>query len=376
MGSMKKLGIGMIGTGFMGKAHTLAYKTAAVCFEDLGALPELKVITSKNPARAEEYCQRFGFERWVTDWHDVVNDPEVDIVDISTPNYLHREMAVAAAKAGKHIMCEKPLGLNSTEAKEIYDAIQKAGVKNLICYNYRKTPAVAFAKKMIDNGDLGEIYHFRGTYLQDWALNYDRSYSWKFSSKTTGSGALGDIGSHIIDIGRYLLGEPVKICGKHRTIVNKRMDPQTHSLRDVDVDDAGSFLMQFKNGITATIEATRFANGYKNFLSFEVNGSRGSVRFNYERMNELEYYSSEDPVDRQGYRTILTGPVHPHGKALWPIPGINIGYTEIKAVEVYDLIQAITKGTEASPNCYDGLRANQIVDAVLKSGKNGGWVEV
>lgn len=372
----KKLGIGMIGTGFMGKAHTLAYKTASVCFEDIGAIPELKIIASQRAERAEKACQKFGFQRWTTDWQDVTNDPEVDIVDICTPNYLHKEMAVAAAKAGKHIMCEKPLGLNGIEAKEIYDVIMNSGVKCLVCYNYRKVPAVAQAKKMIDEGQLGEIYHFRGSYLQDWLLNYDKNFSWKLSSQTSGAGTLGDIGSHIIDISRYLIGEPIEVCGKHRTIIKKRIDQKTKSLCDVDVDDAGSFLMRFEEGITAAIEATRFANGHKNHLSFEVNGSKGSVRFNYERMNELEYYSSEDPAGSQGFRTILTGPKHPNGASLWPIPGINIGYTEIKAIEVYDLIQAIIKGTDVSPSVYDGLRANQIVDAILSSGEKNCWITI
>jgi predicted dehydrogenase len=296
------------------------------------------------------------------------------------------EIAVAAAKAGKHIFCEKPIARTSEEAKVMLDAVKKAGVKNMLAFNYRRTPAIALAKKYIEEGAIGEILNFRGTYLQDWSADPNSPLSWRFQKSIAGSGALGDIGTHVIDLARYLVGEFNEVFATLKTYITER--PVQYGAVDnlgtikgeanvtkapVDVDDEASFMIRFRNGAFGSIEATRNAWGRNNFITIEIHGSKGSIFFNYERRDELQVYFADDSGDRRGFRTVYTGPAHPYGEGLWPIPALGIGYTETKIVECYDFIKSITENTENSPDFEDGFNIALICDAVVESSISGNW---
>lgn len=385
---MKKLNIGLIGAGFMGKAHSMAYATMPMFFWPSPAIPVRKVVTDISEESAKDAAARFGFEKYTSDWKKVIEDPEIDIVDISTPNDSHAEIALAAAEAGKHIFCEKPIARTSEEAKKMLDAVEEAGVKNMLAFNYRRTPAVALAKKFIDEGAIGKILNFRGTYLQDWSADPASPLSWRFQKKIAGSGALGDIGTHVIDMARYLVGEFNEVFGTLKTYIKERPVQQgtvdklgTVKINDnihkapVDVDDETSFMIRFSNGAVGSIEATRNGWGRNNFITFEIHGEKGSIFFNYERRDELQVYFASDPSDRRGFRTIYTGPAHPYGESLWPIPALGIGYGETKIIECYDFFKAIVEDENVSPNFEDGYKIALICDAIAKSSETGKWVK-
>ena len=315
--------------------------------------------------------------------------PDIDIVDIVTPNDTHAEIAIAAAKAGKHIICEKPLARTVAESKSMLDAVNAAGVIHMVAFNYRRTPAVALARKFIEEGRIGKVLNFRGTYLQDWSADPNSPLSWRFSKKIAGSGTVGDIGTHVVDMARYLVADITAVNAMVHTYVKSRplqaggvdklgaADKNATGPRgEVDVDDEMLTMLRFANGAVGSIEATRNAYGRNNYLTFEIHGERGSIAFNYERRDELQVMFADDPVDVRGFRTIYTGPAHPYGEGLWPIPGLGIGYTETKIVECYDLCRAIASGEQPSPNFADGYRIEQIAEAILRSGENGAWVEV
>ncbi|MEQ6360488.1 Gfo/Idh/MocA family oxidoreductase [Thermoanaerobacter thermohydrosulfuricus] len=386
---MKKLNVGLIGAGFMAKAHAMAYATMPMFFWPAPAIPVRKVIADITEEGAKIAAERFGFEKYTSDWRKIIEDPEIDIVDIVTPNDTHAEIAIAAAKAGKHIFCEKPIARTSEEAKKMYEAVTNAGVKNMLAFNYRRTPAVALAKKFIEEGAIGKILNFRGTYLQDWSADPSSPLSWRFQKSIAGLGTLGDIGTHVIDIARYLVGEFDEVVSMMNTYITER--PIQEGVVDklgtvklegsvkkgpVDVDDEASFMIKFKNGAVGSIEATRNGWGRNNFLTFEIHGEKGSIFFNYERRDELQVYFADDPVDRRGFRTIYTGSAHPYGEALWPIPALGIGYGETKIIECHDFIKSIIEDVEASPNFEDGYRISLICDAVVKSAEEKRWVKV
>ncbi|MGH8926507.1 MAG: Gfo/Idh/MocA family protein [Acidimicrobiia bacterium] len=386
---MKKLNVAMIGGGFMGKAHALAYAGVPMFFWPPPALPVRKVLVDANDQLAAEAATRYGFERSSSDWRAVVNDPDIDIVDIVAPNNLHAEMAIAAAEAGKHIICEKPLARSGDEALTMLEAAEKAGVTHMVAFNYRRTPAVAMAKKLIAEGDIGEVINFRGTYLQDWSADPNAPLSWRFQKAIAGSGALGDIGTHVVDMARYLAGEITAVSAVLRTIIPDRptqeggLDKlgaaQKQSDRPraaVDVDDEVLTLVRFENGAVGSIEATRNAHGRNNFLTFEVHGTSGSILFDYEHRDRLQVAFAGDPADRKGFRTIFTGPAHPYGDGLWPIPALGIGYGETKIIEARDFLEAIVTGTEPSPSFRDGYRIERIADAIGESAENNAWVEL
>ena len=386
---MKKLNVGLIGAGFMGKAHSLAYTAMPMFFWPAPAIPVRKSIVDVSDSIAAEAAQRFGFEKSSSDWRSVVEDPEIDIVDIATPNHLHAEIAIAAAAAGKHIISEKPLARSGEEAKTMYDAVKDAGIVHMVAFNYRRTPAVALAKKYIEEGALGEILNFRGTYLQDWSADPDGPLSWRFQKKIAGSGSLGDIGTHVVDMARYLCGEITQVNTQLRTWVKSRplqaggADKLGASTKDssaprgeVDVDDEVLSLLEFENGAIGSLEATRNAHGRNNFLTFEIHGSLGSIYFNYERRDELQVAFSSDRADRKGFRTVYTGPAHPYGEGLWPIPALGIGYGETKIIETYDFVKAIMDGSQVSPNFKDGYQINLIADAMAASSASRSWTPV
>jgi len=386
---MKKLNVGLIGAGFMGKAHSLAYMAMPMFFWPAPAIPVRKTIVDVSDSIAAEAAQRFGFEKSTSDWRSVVEDPEIDIIDIATPNHLHAEIAIAAAAAGKHIISEKPLARNGEEAKTMYDAVKNAGIVHMVAFNYRRTPAVALAKKYIDEGAIGEILNFRGTYLQDWSADPDGPLSWRFQKSIAGSGSLGDIGTHVVDMARFLCGEITQVNTQLKTWVKTRplqaggVDKLGASTKDataprgdVDVDDEVLSLLEFQNGAIGSLEATRNAHGRNNFLTFEIHGTIGSIYFNYERRDELQVAFASDPADRKGFRTVYTGPAHPYGEGLWPIPALGIGYGETKIIETYDFVKAIMEGGEVSPNFKDGYQINLIADAMAASAQSRSWTSV
>ncbi len=385
----KKLNVAMIGGGFMGKAHAAAYAAMPMFFWPAPAIPVRKVVVDINEKLAEDARQRFGFEEASSNWREVIARPDIDIIDIVKPNDSHPEIAIAAAKAGKHIICEKPLARTAEESKQMLDAVNASGVIHMVAFNYRRTPAVALARRFIEQGRIGEILNFRGTYLQDWSADENGPLSWRFSKKIAGSGAVGDIGTHVVDMARYLVGEVAAVNALTRTWIKTRplqsggFDKLGASQKvsdaprgEVDVDDEMVTLLRFQSGAIGSIEATRNAWGRNNFLTFEIHGTRGSICFNYERRDELQVMFADDPAEARGFRTIYTGPAHPYGDGLWPIPGLGIGYTETKIVECHDLCKAIVEGKQPSPNFDDGWRVELIADAVLESGVSGNWVEV
>jgi predicted dehydrogenase len=385
----KTLNVAMIGGGFMGKAHAMAYAAMPMFFWPAPAIPYRKVLVDVNADMAKQGAQRYGFEESSADWKATIARKDVDVIDIVTPNDSHAEIAIAALKAGKHVICEKPLARTGAEAKTMVDAARQAGVINMVAFNYRRTPGVALAKKLIDEGKIGRILNFRGTYLQDWSADPNGPLSWRFQKSVAGSGTVGDIGTHVVDFARYLVGEIAAVNAMVHTYIKERpvqsggLDKLGASDKSgagpksvVDVDDEMITLVKFQNGAVGSIEATRNAYGRNNFLTFEIHGTEGSIAFNYERMDEIQVMFADDPPETRGFRTIYTGPNHPYGQGLWPIPALGIGYGETKIIECYDFFNAIVTGKQPSPNFEDGYRVSLIADAILKSGETERWVQV
>src|SRR5437016_6783218 len=343
MVTRRTLAVGLIGYNFMGKAHSNAWRQAPHFF-DLSAGVRMKTIYGRNRAADKKAATKLGWENAQTDWRRVINDAKIDIVDICTPNDSHCEIAIAAAQAGKAILCEKPLARNIDEAEKMVRAVKKARVVNMVCHNYRRVPAIVLAKQMIERGEIGDhIFHFRARYAQDWIVDPNFPLVWRLQSDPAGSGALGDIFSHIVDLARYLVGEFREVCATTETFVKKRplAGPDGRSRRrigKVTVDDAVTMIGRFRNGELASLEATRFAPGRKNSITLEINGSDGSLFFDLEEMNCLKFYNAADPQDRQGFRDILvTEPSHPYIANWWP-PGHVIGYEHTFVHTIADFV--------------------------------------
>jgi predicted dehydrogenase len=383
---LKKLNVAIIGTGFMGKAHSNGWRQAPKFFQ-LGIEPVLKVACDTEVECTSSFAKNWGWEDIETDWHKVIERKDVDIVDICTPTWLHQEIAIAAAKHGKHIFCEKPITLTYEGAKEMFEAAEKAGVVHYLNHNYRRAPAVSFAKKLIDEGKIGTIYHWRGTYLQDWITDPKFPLTWHLQKKFAGAGPHFDLNSHSVDLGRYLVGDIQTVTALMKTFIPERPLPGkgagtfkagtgSTDTGKVTVDDAAFMLVEFENGALGSFEASRFANGRKNYNYFEIYGSKGSLVFNLERMNELQYLDLSDTADEQGFRTILvTNSTHPYVAAWWP-PGHIIGYEHEFVHAMVDFLTAIEKGTKIAPNFYDGMKAMQILEAGIKSSETGRKVSV
>lgn len=383
---MKQLNVGLIGYKFMGKAHTNAFRQANLFF-DAGGFINLKAICGREKEKVRFAKEKFGYETYETDWNVICERDDIDFVDITAPSNFHKEIALKALDSGKHVFCEKPLALNLSDAKQMHEAAEKSGLKHQIGFNYRFVPACVLAKKLIDEGKLGKIYHFRGFYLQDWIVDPDFPLVWRLDKKVAGSGALGDLGAHVIDLARHLIGEVDKVTGMEKTFVKERpivkeMTGLTANAGDlgekgpVTVDDATIFLMEFKNGALGTIEATRFASGHKNGMEFEINGSKGSLKFNFERMNELMYYSNDDEDQAKGFRTIqVTEGIHPYTGNWWPA-GHVIGYENTFVHEFYEFVRSITEDKSCDPDFKDGMECSRIMEAVEESIKNRCWVSV
>ncbi len=382
----KSLNVGLIGYNFMGKAHSNAWRQAPRFF-DLPVDVCLHTICGRSAGPVEQARQQLGWLNASTNWKQVVSDPAIDIVDICTPNDSHCEIAIEAAKHGKAILCEKPLAMTVSQGEKMVAAVKKAKVPNMVCHNYRRIPAIALAKQMIERGDLGDrIYHYRARYAQDWIADPSFPLVWRLQSKIAGSGTHGDIDAHIIDLGRYLVGEIKEVCGLMETFVKERplLDEAGGGLSakgaqktgKVTVDDAVSWIGRFKNGAIANLEATRFAHGRKNHITLEINGSKGSLVFDFEDMNRLKFYNAGDPADARGFRDILvTEGVHPFAGAWWP-PGHIIGYEHTFVNTFADFVRAVSENTSVQPTFEDGLMNERVLAAISSSARNREWVRI
>ncbi|MBC7736190.1 MAG: Gfo/Idh/MocA family oxidoreductase [Candidatus Saccharibacteria bacterium] len=353
------------------------------------AIPHHKVVVDVTDGAAETARQRSGSDEASSDWRAVIARPDIDVVDICAPNNVHAEIAIAAAAAGKHIICEKPLARTVEEARAMAAALKKAGVIHMVAFSYRRTPAVALAKKFIDEGRIGRILNFRGTYLQDWSADENGPLSWRFQNKIAGSAAVGDIATHVVDLADYLAGPIAAVNALTRTYMKTRPIQQGGVVKlgaseksagaeraEVDADDEVVAMLKFQSGVIASLEATRIAWGRNIFITLEIHAIKGSIMFKYDRRDELQVMFADDPAAARGFRTVYTGPAHPYGQGLWPIPGLGIGYSETKIVECHDFFQAIASGKQPSPNSDDGLACELVVDALLRSGDTRLWENV
>src|SRR3954463_7436082 len=371
-----QVNVALIGYAFMGKAHSNAYRQVGPFFSP-ALTPRMKVICGRTPDAVRAAAREYGWDEAATDWEEVVHRKDIDLVDVSTPGDSHMEIAIAGAREGKVVFCEKPLANTVREAERMLAAVERAGVLHMICHNYRRAPAVMLAKQLIAEGQLGDIRHYRGTYLQDWITDPAFPLVWRLDRTKAGSGALGDIAAHSIDLARFLVGEIAEVTGDLATFIKMRPLPDNPRKKGrVTVDDAATALVRFANGAIGTIEATRMAPGRKNYNRFEINGSKGSLAFDLERMNELELYLEADQPRVRGFRRILvTEGVHPYMKAWWP-PGHIIGYEHTFTHTVYDLLDGMARDRLPQPNFVDGVRNQRVLGAIEKSAATRRWITV
>ncbi len=368
------IAIGMIGYKFMGKAHSNAYRQINQFF-DLPLRTRLKTIAGRDPAKTAKMAERWGWEESTTDWRRLIDDPEIKIIDVCSPNNTHHEIALAALAAGKVVACEKPLAMDGAQAREMAQAARAAGNVNTVWFNYRRVPAIAFARQLLDEGRIGRVFHFRALYLQDWTLDPSVPLIWRLDKEVAGSGVTGDLHSHLVDLSNYLAGEITSVSAISRIFVEERERPEGGKAK-VEIEDASIFLAQYAGGAIGHFEATRFANGRKNGNTFEINGEHGSIYFNLEDMSRLWYFDSREPKHIQGWREIsVWEEVHPYMKQWW-VPGCAIGYEHTFGNQAADLIQAVADKRPMKPDFDDGLRCQLVLDAVLKSCHSQQWVDV
>ena len=389
---MKTIRVALVGAGFMGKAHTVALSNMPKLFWPAPVYPVFKTVCDINPEIAEDAKNRFGYQNACTDWHDVVNDPEIDLICICTPNNAHADIAVAALEAGKHVWCEKPIAATTEDAKRMADAAEKAknnGIIAMCGYQYRRVPAIDQARKFIDEGAIGKLLNIRCQYLQSWSADPHSPLSWRFVKETAGAGTLGDIASHVIDIAQYMGGNITEVVSNMETYIKERpvqeggvdllgtVKLDENAVRKpVDVDDEVMFLCKFESGAVGSIEATRNAWGRHNHITLEVHGTEGSIYWNYERLNELQVCFAKDGDDRRGFKTIYTGPAHPHGECPWNISGMNIGFGELKAIEAFELGKSIASGEQPTTCFASGYRVDRVCGAVAESAATKQWVKI
>jgi predicted dehydrogenase len=368
-----QIGIGLVGYKFMGRAHSNAFRQVAYFF-DVTPKPRLRALCGRTADVVQAAAGQLGWESWETDWRRLVERDDIQLIDVSTPGNTHRDIAVAALEAGKHVLCEKPLANSLAEAEQMLRAARASGRLHMVCFNYRRTPAVQLARRLIEAGQLGEVRHWRATYLQDWLVDPSVPLTWRLRKETAGSGTLGDIGAHLIDLAHFLVGPIAEVVSTATTFIKQRPLEGSTGTGQVTVDDACAFLARFENGATGTFEATRFAPGRKAYNAFEVNGSRGSLAFNFERMNELQVYSLDDEPSVGGFRTVLvTEPTHPYLAAWWP-PGHTLGYEHTFVHTVKDLLDGLRDGVSPAPSFDDGYRCQSVLDAAERSLAERGWV--
>jgi predicted dehydrogenase len=386
MGMNKKQArVGMVGYKFMGKAHSHALRDIPFFF-DTDVAPVLQAIAGRDEQGVRQAAGKMGWASYETDWRRLIERDDIDVIDIVTPNNTHAEIAIAAAKAGKHVICEKPLALTLEQSLQMLDAVNNAGVVHMVCHNYRFAPAVQFAKKLIEQGRLGKIFHIRATFLQDWLMDPEFPLIWRLRKEVSGSGTHGDIGAHIIDLARFLVGEFSEVVGMMETFVKERplgdMDinlkgrVENGQWGEVNVDDASAFLARFENGALGVFEATRFSRGNRAGNRFEINGEKGSIRWDMENLNNLQVYLEEDEPGLQGFRTInCTEVEHPFAGAYWPA-GHIIGYEHTFINLLVEMMNGISRGFSPSPNFEDGVRNQIVLDAVEQSVRTGKWVKM
>ncbi len=372
----KLLNIGMVGHGFMGRAHSNAYLRVNQFF-DVGYQPVLKAVAGRDKDSTEAFARHWGWERAETDWRRLVEASEIDAIDICSPNNTHCEIALAAAAAGKMILCEKPLAMNLDEGRRMTAAVEGSGKPNMVWFNYRRVPAISLAKQIIEEGRLGKIFHYRATYLQDWTISpkvpVGGTATWRLDKEVAGAGVSGDLSTHNIDTAIWLNGPVTRVCGMTEIFIKDRRRPDGSPAR-VEIDDVCTFLARFSNGSNGTFEATRYARGRKNKNSFEVNGEKGSLYFDLEDMHQLQYFAHEDPPHLQGWRTIfVTGAEHPY-MANWWVPGCVIGYEHTFINALADFLKSLEKGERAWPDFRDALETQAVAEAVLESARSESWV--
>ena len=365
----------------------MAFHNVPLVFGSQPGRPVLEIVADIDARAVEKWANEFGFARWTTDWQEVVEDSRVDVVDITTPNALHAEMAIAAARAGKHIYCEKPLATTSADAAQIVAAVERSGAISIVGFNYLKNPAQAFAKQLIESGELGAITLFRGTFDQDFLANRDVPFSWRLDRRLAGTGALGDLGSHTIAFAHFLVGDIFEVCGLSATTVKERgvsaagsgyaaTAQKNTEKRAVENEDIMEFLVHFENGAIGTIGTSRVGLGRKLGLTYEIQGTKGSLYYTQERMNEIQLYRDSDPDREKGYKKVYIGPEHPGYKAFFGLAGIGLGYNDQKIIEAHDLITAVALGQPTQPDVRFAYKVNKVIDAVDLSCQEHRWVRV
>ena len=371
---MREVRLGLIGTGFMGKCHALAFRAASATFDGLPAVRPT-VLADVDGRAVERLGRTFGFEHVTTRWQEVVEDPAVDLVAITTPNFLHEEMGLAALRARKHVYCEKPLALDAAGARRMAEAAARTRVRTLVGYNYLRSPAVGLTRTLIDDGEIGEVIHVRVAHLEDYMSDPAGPATWRTSKRTAGAGALGDLGSHAISLARHLAGPIEAVMGDIQTVIRERPDPDNPAqLLPVDVDDQAQALLRFASGASGTLEASWLAAGRKMGLTFEITGTGGAILFDQERMNELRVFKSADARRDHGFKTILMGAEHPPYAAFCPAPGHGLGFNDLKTIEVKALVEAIAAGTPVEPDFEAGYEIARVVEAIQRSAAERRWI--
>lgn len=375
----KQLRIGLIGYGFMGRAHSNAYAKVGHFFESNYELV-LQAVCGRDPEKVQAFADQWGYQSVETDWKSLIARDDIDVVDIAVPNNLHSEIALAAAKAGKMILCEKPLGLNGAEAEKMVEAVKQSGVPNMVWYNYRRCPAVVLAKQLIDAGRLGRIFHYRANFLQDWTISPDLPQGgaalWRLDSKAAGSGVTGDLLAHCIDTALWLNGGIKDVNAMTETFIKERTHTGTGKVEKVDIDDACAFLCRFNNGSLGLFESTRYARGHKALYTFEINGENASIKWDLHDLHRLQYFDHTDDTELRGWRSIhVSDGDHPYMKNWW-VPGLQIGYEHSFVHQVHEFLKGLETGEAAKPDFTDGLATDYVVEAVLSSAKSRAWVDV
>lgn len=376
---MKKIHVGMVGYGFMGRTHSNAFLKAPLFFE-LPFQPVLKTLCARNKDRAQAFASNWGYESVETDWRRMVASPDIDLVDIASPNDTHMEIAIAAAKAGKMVMCEKPLGRNAAESEKMVKAVEKAGVANMVWYNYRRVPAVMLAKQLIEQGRLGRVFHYRAKFLQDWTISSELPQGgeglWRLDRSVAGSGVTGDLLAHTIDTAMWLNGGIEEVSAMTETFIKQRKHNLSGKMQPVEIDDASLALARFRNGSLATFEATRYARGHKALYTLEINGENASLMWDLHDLHRLQYFDHRDEGLTRGWRSIhITDREHPY-MAHWWVPGLQIGYEHTFIHQVADFVMALGKGEKASPTFREAMATDDVTDAILNSAAGRKWVKV
>lgn len=376
MAARKPLNIGVVGTGFMGRTHSNAFRQVGPYF-DLAHAPVLKAVCARTEANASTFAARWGYDSYETDWRRLVARPDIDLIDIASPNDTHAEIAVAAAQAGKMVMCEKPLGRSAAEALRMVAAVEAAGVANMVWYNYRRVPAVTLAKQLVDAGRLGRVFHYRAKFLQDWTISRDLPQGgaglWRLDASVAGSGVTGDLLAHCIDTAMWLNGGITEVSAMTETFIKERQHSLTGKVEPVRIDDASAFLARFHNGSLATFEATRYARGHKALYTFEINGEHASIAWDLHDLHRLQYFDHADEGRVRGWRDLhITDGDHPYMKHWW-VPGLQIGYEHTFIHQAADFIAGLESGVPAAPTFRDGLATDRVTDAVLASAGSKRW---